>query len=428
MSDKINLTEEEIQEYVNSKTGIPKSILDKLSLESLNTYERALTSRLIEEKQKIVIDKINLTKPESANTGQTQYFNGYINRHDTFTTKSGYTVNTKENLALGNMRFQVRKNGGLYETGWEELWANADSDTGCEDEVGAWSPEDSYAKAVWSTSVCKADLFKIAVKGIEINPGDGLGVQIRVAGAFGNPSELAACECASCASISFSTYSLTLKQYNLEAIICEKDIWDVGSVLMDSYIESMSNSWARWFDAQIYSELETASPGTTQTLSSALSCTPSLGGSCCSDSSLLNLYNEINLAISNMREGNGLSGPQNPDYLIVSPSVAAIFKRMQSPSNPFALADVTFDEDGRLAKLSGLKVIEYCGANSCCTTSSEVVAIVIDSSRAVGAVFGQRPRMYKEFQSNCNSWRIDFWSYFAVSELDTDAIAHIINP
>jgi hypothetical protein len=354
-----------------------------------------------------------------------KYYQNYCERNEDLKTRSNYDAKLSD---VKKERFQVYKNQRWQETSIDELFTNTDADSGCEDDVSDWSPADNYAKVIWETAVCKADLFKIAVKGISINPGQGLGVQIRAYGAFGDPTSLDACSCASCASISFSTYSLTLKQYNLEAIICDKDIWDVGSVLMDSYIKSMGDSWARWFDEQIYSELESATPGTDTELATALACSPSLDGSCCSDIALLELYNAVQTTVASMREGTGLAGPYNPDYLIISPSVAAIFKRMSTPQPMPWMRDVVFDESGRLKKIGGLNVIEYCGANACTDATGEAVAVIIDSSRAVGAVFGQRPKTYKFFQTNCNSYRIDQWAYFACGELDTDAIAHITNP
>lgn len=309
------------------------------------------------------------------------------------------------------------------------LFQNTDSDAACPDDVSAWSPQDTYAKVVWTTFVCRSDLFGICVKGVSINEGDGLSVQIRTCGAFGDPTQLTACECASCASISFSTYTLTLHQYNLEAIICNLDIFDVGDALVQAYMDSMADSWSRWFDEQIYAQLETATEGTTITLPNAIDCSPALSGSCCSDTAMLDLYNATNEAVASMREGIGLAGPYSPDYMIVSPSVASIFKRMQTPAAmPWSNALISFSSEGKLSRVGSLKVIEYCGANSCTDDTGEVVAIIIDSRRAVGAVFGMRPKVYTFFQSDCNSTRIDNWCYFAVGELDTDAICHIVNP
>lgn len=374
---------------------------------------------------KVKVPDIGTQTKENANNENVyvNFYKSYKKRHSEFESMSQYNHKREE---LDKIRFQVYSNQGWTECGFDGLFGNTDADSGCEDVVDSWSPADTYAKVIWETFVCTADLLKICVKGLAINPGDGLGVQIRTFGAFGDPSSLHACECASCASISFSTYSLTLKQYNLEAIVCDMDIWDVGSVLMDSYLKSMANSWAQWFDAQIYSELETATPGTTETLPAALSCSPAIAGSCCTDASLTNLYNAINNLVASMREG---AAPYNPDYLIISPTVAGIFKRMQTPTPmPWSFNDVSFDADGRLKKVAGLKVIEYCGANSCTNLSAQEVAIVIDSRRAVGCVFGQKPKTYKFFQTNCNSYRIDQWAYVAIGELDTNAIGHVVNP
>lgn len=439
-----DMTPEELKEYEESLNKEIKFRELKKKQESLDSEVAEEGKKLEEEKiakwesdrleqwykdnpDKAPVEKIPVGGEAKGNQDNkfAEYYTQYCSRNEKIESKSGYEgvlADAKSTV------FQIYKNQRWQQASLDELWINTDSDTGCEDDVSAWSPDDIYAKMIWETFVCKADLFKIAVKGISINPGDGLGVQIRAFGAFGDPTELASCECASCASITFTTYPLTLKQYNLEAIVCDKDIWDVGGILMDAYIKSMSDSWARWFDAQIYSEIETATPGTTATLPAALNCTPAITGSCCTDAALVNLYNAVHQIVASMREGTGLAGPYDPDYVIVSPTVAAIFKRMQTPTPMPWMGDITFDASGRLKSWAGLKVIEYCGANTCTNTSAQEVAIVIDSRRAVGAVFGQRPKTYKFFQSNCNSYRIDQWAYFAVGELDTDAIAHVVNP
>jgi len=428
---------EELEALANDRKKA--KIVNALELEDTEAQESADKSKLEEQKiaweeefmkahpEKAPQDKIPDDAGEIKGNGDEEstlqkFYNGFYKRNSSVETRSQYGCNLD---TVKDIKFQTYDNQHYAEVGMDRLFSNTDSDSGCEDIVAAWSPEDVYAKIVWNTFVCKADLFKICVKGLAINPGDGLGVQIRAYGSFGNPVAKNACECGSCASISFTTYPLTLQQYNLEAIVCDKDIWDVGGILMDSYLNAMADSWAQWFDAQIYSELATATPGTTETLAAKLSCTPAITGSCCSDASLVNLYNAIHNVVASMREG---ANPYNPDWVLVSPTVASIFKRMQTPTPMSWMGDVSFDDDGRLKKIGGLKVIEYCGANTCSTVTDTVMAIIIDSRRAVGAVFGERPKTYKFFQTNCNSYRIDQWAYFAVGELDTNAIAHVINP
>lgn len=328
--------------------------------------------------------------------------------------------------SANNKRLERHVDFTDYQQSIEEGFEFTNSDSGCDIDISSWSPADVFTGMVWHDMYCEANLLSIAVPGLSIESGDGLTVQIRVIGKFGAPSELDACECASCSSPALETYSLTLKQYNLETIVCEKDVFDAGEIYRQSVIEALGKRWAQFFDATIYSELETATPGTTETLASALSCSASIGGSCCTDSDFVNLYNAIENAVASMREG---AAPYNPDVLIVSPTVARILKALSNTDvAPWAAEEMKFDSKGRLIRAAGLNVIEYCGANSCATTSAEVMAIVIDSSRAVGAAFGKRPELYTFFQSNCNSTRYDMWCFFACAELDTDAIAHIVNP
>jgi len=346
--------------------------------------------------------KLKEQDPESTNdpNPHSEYFKKFID-------KSGYDFVSYEDAAMLNYEF-------------------TSSDTGCDTDIGDWSPADTYVSMVWHAMYCKADLMKICVPGLDIDKGDGLTVQIRTIGKFGAPTEAASCECVSCTSNSLSTWSLTLKQYGLVTEICEKDVWDAGEIYRSKMIEALGLRWAEFFDATIYSELETATPGTTETLAAAMNCSPSTVGSCCSDASLVNFYHAINNLTASLREG---ATPYDPDYIIISPTVGNILKRMQTPSvQPWASSIVKIDSDGKIASFNGLKVIEYCGANSCTDLSTEVVAILIDSSRAVGSAFGQRPKLYQDFSVDCNSTTVAMWAFWACAELDTGAIGHVINP
>ena len=322
-------------------------------------------------------------------------------------------------------QFQVYKDGKWDVAGFGDLWANTDADTGCIDLFDTWSPADNYAKIVWNTAVCKCDLFRVCVKGLAINPGEGNGIQIRVYGQWGAPQAVGACTCGTCTSITRTTYPLTLLQYNLQGVVCDFDIFDVGDILLDTQIDAMADSWATWFDNMIYTELNTATPGTDITLANAISCTPTQGSVCCDDHSLMDLYDAINRASAAAREG---TNPYKLDWMILSPSVANIFKRMQHASPVLLPGDVKFDDEGNISKIAGIKVIEYCRATTCSDASDLTVAILVDSRRAVGAVFGQEPKMYKRFNQDCNSWHVNWWCYAGFGELDTAAIYHIVNP
>ena len=348
---------------------------------------------------------------------------GYFERTKTVQTFTNHTNDLVKGVP--DIQFQTMRNGKWDTATFDDLWANTNDDAGCDDLIGTWSPDDNYAKVVWNTAVCKCDLFKVCVKGLAINPGDGLGVQIRVYGQWGAPAALGACECATCTSIIRSTYSLTLLQYGLEGRVCDFDIFDVGNVLLDSTIDAMADSWASWFDYMIYNELFTATPGTDITLNAVLSCTPTQDATCCDDHSLMDLYDAVNRASADAREG---TNPYKLDYMIISPTIASIFKRMNHASPVLLPGDVKFDSDGNLSKMAGINVIEYCRAQTCVSLTGVTVAILVDSRRAVGAVFGEQPKMYKRFVQECNSYHIDWWCYAGFGELDCSAIYHIINP
>jgi hypothetical protein len=311
--------------------------------------------------------------------------------------------------------------------GWYEkltMMEYTDSDTGCETDVSSWSPADNYAGRVWQAVISKANLFDICVKGIDIKAGDGLSVQIKTMGKFAAPTAQAACECKSCVSSSLNTHTLTLLQYAQVTEICAFDEFDVGGDYRSAVIKAFGNSYAELFNSLIWTEVSTAAAGTSIDLAATLACTPSIAGSCCTDASLLNFYNAVNECTYTM-QGNDYE----PDYMVLSPSVAAILKRMQTPTvQPWADQVVKIGADGKLKSFNGLKVIEYSGATACSTATDTVFAVIVDSSRACGAAFGKRPRMEFDRNIECNSTTAAMWAFFAAGELEVGAIGHIKSP
>jgi len=301
------------------------------------------------------------------------------------------------------------------------------SDANCDVIVDSWSPADVYVNAVWHTMYESANLLKVAVKGLDINKGDGLSVQIRTITRFDRTDiteTSAPCECISCSSTAFSTYTLTLKKYGISTEICEFDVWDVGDVYRKEYLKSLGGVWAEQFDYLIYSELESASPGYSCSLAStAMTCSFYTGGSCCSDSTLMEFYDCIDSVVTQMR-----AAYYKPDYIIMHPTVARIFRAMQTPSPIFANT-VEIGKNGKVNKILGIPVIEFNAANTCSDCDSpggDVAIIVIDSRRAVGAAFGKKPRMESDRNIDCDSTTYAMWCYFACAELDTGAIGHVI--
>jgi hypothetical protein len=299
------------------------------------------------------------------------------------------------------------------------------SDDGCNTDVSSWSPEDNYAGRIWRAVISGADLFQICVKGININAGDGLSVQIKTMGKFAAPTAQSACECKSCVSSSMSTHTLTLLQYAQVTELCALEEFDVGGDYRATVIKAFADSYSELFNSLIWTEISTAAAGTSIDLAATLSCSPSIvSTACCTDASLLNFYNAVNECVYTM-QGNDYE----PDYMVLSPSVSAILKRMQTPTvQPWANQIVKIGSDGKLKSFNGLKVIEYSGAQACSTATDTVFAVLVDSSRAVGAAFGKRPKMEFDRNIDCNSTTAAMWSYAAFGELEVGAIGHIKSP
>jgi len=343
------------------------------------------------------------------------------------------TVTRDENDAPSHIEYfnkRIKASGlGYVDYAKQEEFNYASSDAGCEVDASDWKKEDVFTKLVWHNMYCTAGLREICVKGIDVKAGDGLKVQIRTVGKFSAPANVSACTCLSCEAPALSVYSLTIGSYGLLTEICELDVFSIGEVLRSSIIEALAKRWDEYFDAQIYAQVATGfTPGNTKTLSvdvcPAFDFSTGTGActcSCCTDAGAYFFNAIINLEAA-MREG---TTPYSPDYLIISPTVAAILKGKDGIAMPYIMQSQIRVEGGILTKVGSLKVIEYCGANTC--ASGATLAVMLDSRRAVGFAFGKPPRMEQDRNIDCDSTTVAMWCYFGTSELDVSAIGHIVN-
>lgn len=312
-----------------------------------------------------------------------------------------------------------------------EVKEYSDSNTGCDNDISKWSPTETFANIVWHSMYCEANLFRVCVKGLDISAGDGLNITIRTIGKFAAPAAATACECLSCVSASLSEYHLTCLQYGEVTEVCSFDVFDAGEIYRREYLKAFGKRWAEFFDATIWAGLVAAAAGTSTDLAATLTCSAALsaatdGSNCCTNADLLNLYNAVNATVAGMREG---TTPYSPDWMIVSPTIASIFKNMQTPAvQAWAEKVISIDSAGKLVRFNGLKVIEYCGAQTCSTATDTVYAVIVDSRRAYGIAFGKKPSLEKDRNIDCNSWTYAMWCYFAHGALDVAAIAHIKSP
>lgn len=292
-----------------------------------------------------------------------------------------------------------------------------DSDSGCDNDVSDWTPAETFADMVWSAFYCKGQLAgKVTVRGIDFQRGKGDTVSIRIRGKRATvQGPLGPCECLSCVSQSFTKVHVTLDAYGDLAEICELDLQLAGDIVKDGILEDMSSNMAEAVDTEIWSQL--VSSGATHVHMDECCSGPSLD-SCCFQA--IGLYNLIITQEANMRAAG-----YRPDKIILGPQLAAYFKYQQANSQQGFQVSFNGNE---LSKIGSLDVIEYNCATVCSTVTNTTVAVILDSSRAVGEAWGMKPKMEQDRNIDCDSTTVAIHMYVGIDDLDTAAIRLIRTP
>jgi len=416
MSDYEDMSFEELQKLKEER--LKNKLIAELKAEDeakiqvqkeaeLNTIREQVKEELKNEYAEAASIKIT---PDQNLAKQTSKGNKYVDFLQRYT---GGNIKTYEQYINGG-------NGDLAVFNFDSPADDDPSDTDCNVDVSSWSPADVYVNAIWHTMFESVNLLKLAVPGLDVKAGDGMSVQIRAIDRS-DKSDITTtatpCDCISCTSTTFQTYTLTISQHGISREICDYDIWDVGERYRTEYLKDLGQVWGEFFDWQVYNELNTATPGYSCSLATA---DPAWSGSCCTDAFLVDAYNCIDSVITQMR-----ANYYKPDYMIMHPRMAAVFRRMQTPAPIFGHA-VVLDKNGALKSILGVEVIEYNAAPDPTTSSSgEELVVIIDSRRAVGAAFGKRPTLESDRNIDCNSTTYAMWCFFGAAELDTDAIGHV---
>ena len=318
--------------------------------------------------------------------------------------------------------------GGEYESHNTDFGAKpfsyaAGTDNGCDETSqleNNWSVSQNFCNFVWHAKECYMGLGFLCASVCDIKAGDNARLDIKVISARSDPNSVSACTCLSCASNTFDKYSITINQLGDYAVLCSWDEFQVGSSYRRAVLKSMAQHWGVYFDAQIWATLLAATAGYTETLNNTLDCNGVISGSCCTNGS--DIYGRLLDLDARMREAG-----YSPDYFVCSPTIANYFKYLQTPGSALAKPEIT-QKGGILTRIGHIKVVEYCGATTCATTTALRIGVLIDSSRAIGQAFGKKPTLEFERDPECNSTKIVMWSYWGVSALDSGALGCIVTP
>jgi len=393
-----SLLKEKIEEMKAEKAAAKKLEADKLAKEKEDALKEQIRADVTAELNKKVDVGIDtggkMTKEKSDDV--VNFAKSYIKKHKITAPAYGSSD------WLEGLKFEAET-----------------SNSGCEYDLDDWTKEGVFADVIWQSFYCKGYLAgKVTVRGIDFEKGEGCKVMIRTVGKRTAQGPLSACECLSCATNAFGRYEIELSRYGDFTTVCELDIFCTGDEVKNQIIEAMSSGLAEAVDSQIYSALEEAAAGFVETTSG---CCGRTKDSCCQFA--FDVYDSIIALDARMRKAG-----RNPDYVIMDPTIAAYFKYRESSSKISYPIDSSIS-DGVLTRIGRLKVIEFPCANECDSEATDsVVAILIDSSRAVGEAWGKRPIIEQERNIQCNSIDIAMHMYLGIKALDVSAIGHIKTP
>ena len=296
--------------------------------------------------------------------------------------------------------------------------------------AGAWMPSEHYVDLILEGVYRYGQLSgKACVIGTDLAAGSGDTVNIRyVSPRTGTCATTACGNCLSSTSTTFGDHTIDVEQWGDYDKIADFADWQAKGDVMAQVANEMAKRLAHCRDLKLWEALTGATPNTTVTTTSSWSSSRVLDSSCCTFG--FDIYNSIIDARQHLM-GDGY----NPDYVLIHPYAASyLYYKEGAGGNSYPLsigALVKYGEDGYISTIAGLKVIEVKVAvsdDSDPSDGSDELAFVIDSSRALGEAWGQRPKFNEWYDGQCNATELTVWSYWGCDTIDDDAIAAITNP
>ena len=287
--------------------------------------------------------------------------------------------------------------------------------------LATWIPADYYADLILEASVCYGQLSGvITALDYDAEQGSGGIVQVRYASSRSAQGPMEACECLSAASSTLGTYSITIYPYGDYDQMCGYSLWKAKGPVKDVILNEMAKGLANARDSAIWDAIVTLTPGYHAHSTASCGSTTTDSTYCCGNKFAHSFYNAIVSVTQEMK-----SNCYHPDYLILNPTVARYFyNKDYLYENGF---QTKYDANGNMTMLHGLKVIET-GVATDCSTSATTLAVIIDSSKAVGEAWGKRPTFEETRVPECDYYKEVIWMYWGCHEMDLNAIGHVLNP
>jgi len=296
--------------------------------------------------------------------------------------------------------------------------------------VDDWVMQDVYADLILDGVVCYGQLSGvITAMEYDFTAGGGNMIQVRAMSARTTSCTSywagEACAELSATSATMKTYNIKVAAWGDYDLLCHYSLWESTGPVKEMIAKEMSKRMAECRDEELWSNLATDAGATSVNvdIETAVPCqNAGIVGSCCTFA--YNLYNSI-VSVQKHMQGDAYK----PDFVIMHPEVSQyLYMKDGSGYHVSHLPTVKFTDQGQLDTIAGMKVIECCNANKCTGGTGAVMAVVIDSSRALGEVWGKRPTLSTDYINISDSTRLVLWQYWGSAVLDPEAIGWISNP
>lgn len=286
-----------------------------------------------------------------------------------------------------------------------------------------WIPSEDWADLILEASVCYGQLSGIiSAMEYDMQAHNGDTVKVRYVPAQTAQGPISACGCLSVASPTLGAHSIDVAAYGDYVDLCDFTLWQAKPRLKEMVFREMAKGLAKKRDEDMWAAIRSPGVAPTYVSSTSVACSASsdwVSPGCCNYA--YNLYNSI-ISVQKDMEG----GAKNPDMVIMHPSVAKWLYYKDGTYPPGW--NIRTNGDGSLAYIGPMKVIESCNATSCDGTGDATMAVIIDSSRAIGEVWGKRPTFETERVADCAKDKGVVWMYWGTDSMDNAAIGHVRNP
>jgi len=300
--------------------------------------------------------------------------------------------------------------------------------TDCDDGAGgsgAWAPSEYFVDLILEGVYNYGDLSgKACTIGTDLAAGHGDVVNIR--SVTKRDHACADTTCGACLSVTSNTFTdipiTVTQQGDYDKIANWADFQAKGDIV-GQVANEMGKRLAHCRDKGLWTALGGATHNTTITTNSAWSTTRNLDTSCCTFG--VDIYNCIVDARQHLM-GDGYE----PDYVLIHPYIASYLYYKEGANGYIRdnLPLLSYDKDGYLAMIAGLKVIEVrCAVDddSSPSDTGDELAYVIDSKRALAEAWGMRPKFNEFYDGLCNAIELTVWTYWGCDTVDDDAIVEI---